>query len=213
MKQLCLWVAPREGCGGLWRKEGVAEVSSIRGNDFIKALVHKLQPHCPSPDATLPRTRGGHSSSRGGGWRLEIKTILCVWGRWIGAVMFSIWAPESNNGAHSTPPRYCSAAPRLKAQRILSRHHPTLTMPLWLPACALFTKGLICGDKKSTRCWGWVCLCGGTSAAQGTNLAEKRRGETGDKWLKRWGPDEYSSVWFLVLFQTLPTSPSPEIFH
>lgn len=174
--------AQGNGVGALTKERGVAEVThmwGIRGNDFIKALVCKLQPHCPSPDASSPRTPGGHLSSRRRGWRLEIKTILCVAGCWMGAVIFSIWVPESNNGAHSTPPRYCSAAPRLKAQRILSRHHPAFTMPVWLPTCALFMKGLICGGKKKTRCWGWVSLCRRSSATQGKNQPEEKRRDRG----------------------------------
>lgn len=48
-------------------------------------------------------------------------------------------------------------------------------MPLWLPACALFTKGLICGDKKRTRCWvGWAFVEG---PRQHKERITERRGE------------------------------------
>ena len=54
-------------------------------------------------------------------------------------------SPESNNGAHSTPPRYCSTV-GLKA---LGFYHPSLSQFLCLfPLCVLFMKGLICGLRR-----------------------------------------------------------------
>ena len=56
-------------------------------------------------------------------------------------------SPESNNGAHSTPPRYCSTV-RLKA---LGFHHPSLSQflsPFPPNLCVPFMKGLICGIRR-----------------------------------------------------------------
>lgn len=59
-------------------------------------------------------------------------------------------SPESNNGAHSTPPRYCSTV-RLKA---LGFHHPSLSQFLFFffPLRVLFMKGLICGIRRRGSC-------------------------------------------------------------
>lgn len=116
-------------------------------------------------------------------------------------------SPESNNGAHSTPPRYCSTV-RLKA---LGFYHPSLSQYLSASSlCVLFMKGLICGIRRRGGFVG--------DEEKKKNYREKRQVISG---FKRWGPDEYTSVWFLgVISNSAPPppfrvrmTPASELFH
>ena len=86
-------------------------------------------------------------------------------------------SPESNNGAHSTPPRYCSTV-RLKA---LGFHHPSLSQflsPFPPNLCVPFMKGLICGIRRQG---GLVEKKKKKKKKTKENYVEKK-----NKWMKRW---------------------------
>lgn len=96
-------------------------------------------------------------------------------------------SPESNNGAHSTPPRYCSSV-GLKA---LGFYHPALSQFLSLfPLRALFMKGLICGMRR------WILV----------GWREKWTRKKKKGWMKRWRADKWACVWVEVLFQAKASS-------
>lgn len=86
-------------------------------------------------------------------------------------------SPESNNGAHSTPPRYCSTV-RLKA---LGFYHPSLSqfLSLFSPLCAVH-EGINLWDKET----------GVLLRKKKKREEELWREEKGDKWMRRWGADE-----------------------
>ena len=90
-------------------------------------------------------------------------------------------SPESNNGAHSTPPRYCSTVP-LKA---LGFHHPSLSQSP-PPSCAVH-EGINSWDKKM----GVSLRKKKKKKKTKENYVEKKKAINGWKGEER---DEYTSV-------------------
>lgn len=111
-------------------EKGSGEVTymhSISSDDFIETLSRR-QKHTISPSASLPHTHG-HTHRRSAGAPSTRKETeignkdhpLCLRTVNGSSNVFNL-SHESNNGAHSTAPRYCSTV-RLKA---LGFHHPSL---------------------------------------------------------------------------------------
>lgn len=124
----------------------------IGADGFIKALVRKQKPHILRPlprlhthTQTLMRTRRVGAPSTRKETEIGNKDHpLCLRTVNGSSNVFNL-SPESNNGAHSTPPRYCSTV-RLKA---LGFYHPSLSQYLSASSlCVLFMKGLICGIRR-----------------------------------------------------------------
>lgn len=130
----------------------VTYMHSINGDDFFKTLSrrqkHTISPS-PVPCLTRAHPQRGRLPQPERRLRLEIKTILCVWGLWMGAVMFSIWALRAIMELilHHLDTVVLFA---LKLRDSIISH--SLNFSPFSSFLAAFMKGLICGIKRRGSC-------------------------------------------------------------